>query len=89
MLTGIYSALNTPFDENENIDEKALEKQLKWTIGKGINGVFIVRSTGETWALSFEEKTWLFKQTVKIINKRVSVIAGAGVPSTREAIRLT
>ena len=89
MLRGVYSALITPFDENENIDEKGLEKLLEWTIGKGINGVFIVSSTGETWALSFEEKTRLFKHTVEIVNKRVSVIAGVGVPSTREAIRLT
>ncbi len=89
MLRGIYSALVTPFDEKENIDEKGLEKLLEWTIGKGISGVFIVSSTGEAWALSFEEKTRLFKQTVQIVNKRVSVIAGVGVPSTREAIRLT
>ena len=89
MLRGVYSALITPFDENENIDEKGLEKLLEWTIGKGISGVFIVSSTGETWALSLEEKTRLFKQTVEIVNKRASVIAGVGVPSTREAIRLT
>ena len=89
MLRGVYSALITPFDENENIDEKGLEKLLEWTIGKGISGVFIVSSTGETWALCFEEKTRLFKQAVEIVNKRVSVIAGVGVPSTREAIRLT
>jgi len=89
MLRGVYSALITPFDEDENIDEKGLEKLLEWTMGKGISGVFIVSSTGETWALSFEEKTRLFKQTVEIVNKRVSVIAGVGVPSTREAVRLT
>ena len=81
--------MHSLFDENENIDEKGLEKLLEWTIGKGISGVFIVSSTGETWALSLEEKTRLFKQTVEIVNKRASVIAGVGVPSTREAIRLT
>ena len=53
MLRGIYSALITPFDENENIDEQGLEKILEWSIGKGLNGVFIVSSTGESWALSF------------------------------------
>ena len=57
MLRGVYSALITPFDEDENIDEKALERLLEWTMGKGISGVFIVSSTGETWALSFEETT--------------------------------
>ena len=89
MLRGIYSALITPFDENENIDEQGLEKILEWSIGKGLNGVFIVSSTGESWALSFEEKVQLFRHTVEIVNKRIAVIAGVGVPSTREAVRLT
>ena len=89
MLRGIYSALITPFDENENIDEHGLEKLLEWSIGQGLNGVFIVSSTGESWALSFEEKARLFRHTVAIVNKRIAVIAGVGVPSTREAVRLT
>ncbi len=89
MLRGIYSALITPFDEDEDIDEHGLETLLEWSIGKGLNGVFIVSSTGESWALSFEEKVRLFRHTVAIVNKRIAVIAGVGVPSTREAVRLT
>lgn len=88
MLRGIYSALITPFDENENINEHGLEQLLEWSIGKGLNGVFIVSSTGESWALSFEEKVRLFRHTVEIVDKRIAVIAGVGVPSTREAVRL-
>ena len=80
-MRGIYSALITPFDENENIDERGLETLLEWSIGKGLNGVFIVSSTGESWALSFEEKVRLFRHTVAIVNKRIAVIAGVGVPS--------
>ena len=89
MLCGIISALITPFDSNEDIDEEALETLINWTIDKGINGVFIVSSTGESWALSFEEKVRLFKATVSIVDKRMPVIAGVGVSSTREAIRLS
>ena len=89
MLRGIYSALITPFDENEDIDEPGLERLLEWSISKGVNGIFIVSSTGESWALSFEEKARLYKQAVEIVNKRISVIAGVGVPSSREAVRLT
>jgi 4-hydroxy-tetrahydrodipicolinate synthase len=88
MLRGIYSAMITPFDKNENIDEKGVETIINWTIGKGITGVFTVASTGESWALSVEEKARLFRLTVAIVNKRVPVIAGVGAPSTREAIQL-
>lgn len=88
MLRGIYSAMVTPFDKNENIDEKAYEAIINWTISKDITGVFTVASTGESWALSVEEKTRLFQLTMAIVKKRVPVIAGVGAPSTRESIQL-
>lgn len=88
MLRGIYSAMITPFDKNENIDEKAYEAIINWTIGKGITGVFTVASTGESWALSVEEKIRLFQLTVAIVQNRVPVIAGVGAPATRESIQL-
>lgn len=88
MLQGVYSAMITPFDKNENIDERAFETILNWTVDKGVQGVFVVSSTGESWALSFEEKVRLFQLAVTLVEKRVSVIAGVGVSSTREAIRL-
>ncbi|MEW6299147.1 MAG: 4-hydroxy-tetrahydrodipicolinate synthase [Thermodesulfobacteriota bacterium] len=88
MLRGIFSAMITPFDADENIDENAFEAILTWTIGTGVAGVFVVSSTGESWALSFEEKTRLFRAAVAVVGKRVPVIAGVGAASTREAIRL-
>jgi len=88
MLQGVYSEMITPFDKTENIDEGAFETILNWTINKGVQGVFVVSSTGESWALSFDEKVRLFHLAVTLVRKRVSVIAGVGVPSTREAVRL-
>ena len=88
MLRGVFSAMITPFDKNENIDEKGVETLINWSISKGINGIFMAASTGESWALSSEEKVRLFQLAVAIVKKRVSVIAGVGVPSTREAIHL-
>jgi 4-hydroxy-tetrahydrodipicolinate synthase len=88
MLRGVYSAMITPFDRNENVDERAFETILKWTLNKGVDGVFVVSSTGEAWALSFEEKVHLFQLAVTLVKKSASVIAGVGVASTREAVRL-
>lgn len=88
MLRGIVAALITPFDANEEIDERAFEKLLNWIIDQGVHGVFVVSSTGESWALSFEEKTRLFRLAVVLVRRRVPVIAGVGAASTREAIRL-
>ncbi len=89
MKKGIYSALITPFGEDEKIDERALVWLLEWAIGKGLHGVFIVSSTGESWSLSFEEKRDLFHRTVEVVANRVLVIAGVGAPSTRDSVALT
>lgn len=88
MLRGVYSAMITPFDQNERIDERACETIINWTIGKGVTGVFAAASTGESWSLSVEEKVLLFRLTVAIVKKRAAVIAGVGAPSTREAVLL-
>ena len=88
MLRGVYSAMITPFDKNERIDERACETIINWTIDKGVTGVFTVASTGESWALSVEEKIRLFQLTVAVVKKRTPVIAGVGAPSTRESVFL-
>jgi len=88
MLRGVFSAMITPFANNEEVDEQAMETLLNWSINKGINGVFVVSSTGESWTLSFAEKVRLFQLAVAVVKKRVPVIAGVGVPATREAMRL-
>jgi len=35
MLRGVFSAMITPFDKNENVDEKGVETLINWSIGKG------------------------------------------------------
>ncbi len=85
MLKGIIAALITPF-RNEAIDFSALEKLLEFLIEKGIYGVFVSGTNGEGPLLLKEEKENLFKETVRIVNKRISVIAQIGEISTKETI---
>ena len=49
---GIYPALLTPFDENDKINEKSLEKLIEMNIAKGVNGFYVGGSTGEAFLLS-------------------------------------
>jgi 4-hydroxy-tetrahydrodipicolinate synthase len=85
MLKGIIPALVTPF-KDEEIDYSALEKLLEFLIKRGIHGVFVSGTNGEGALLSKEEKGSLYKETVKIVNRRISVIAQIGEVSTRETI---
>jgi 4-hydroxy-tetrahydrodipicolinate synthase len=87
-MEGAFTALITPF-ENGKIDYKAFEALVEKQISEGIDGVIPMGTTGESPTLSFEEHEEFIRQTVKIVNGRVKVIAGAGANSTDEAIWLT
>ena len=48
---GIYPAIITPIDENEEINEKALAQVIEKTIGQGVSGFYVSGSTGESFLL--------------------------------------
>jgi len=85
MLKGIIPALVTPF-KDEEIDCSALEKLLEFLIERKINGVFVSGTNGEGPLLTKEERENLFKEAVRIVNKRIPVIAQIGETTTRDTI---
>ena len=88
MFEGSIVALVTPF-KNGKIDEKALERLIEFQIKNGTEGILPCGCTGEAATLSMEEQKRMIKLTVDLVKKRISVIAGTGSNSTREAIELT
>ena len=38
---GIFTALHTPFDNNDKINEKELEKLVKFNIKMGVTGFYV------------------------------------------------
>jgi len=88
MFEGLYTALVTPF-RGDSIDYDALEKIIEHQIKGGVDGVVPAGTTGESPTLSFDEHKELIRQTVKMVNGRVKVVAGTGANSTREAICLS
>jgi len=54
MLTGSYTALVTPFDDN-SVDYQGLGKLVDFQIESGISGILAVGTTGESPTLSWEE----------------------------------
>src|SRR3989338_2168933 len=86
---GVYTALITPFDEREQVDEQSLEGLVEFNIENGISGIAPCGTTGESPTLSHNEHDRVIELVVAYANKRVPIIAGTGSNSTREAIRLT
>jgi 4-hydroxy-tetrahydrodipicolinate synthase len=88
MFKGSMVAIVTPF-KNGTVDEKALGDLIEFHIKNGTDVIVPCGTTGESATLSHEEHHQVVAFTVKTVNKRVPVIAGAGSNSTSETVELT
>ena len=89
MFKGAYTALVTPFNQDESIDYGRLAALVETQVQAGIAGLVPVGSTGESSTLTMAEHIRVIEETVKAARGRVPVIAGTGANSTAEAIELT
>jgi 4-hydroxy-tetrahydrodipicolinate synthase len=85
-LHGVGVALVTPFDNSDNIDFDALAKLIDYTINGGVNYLVSLGTTGETPTLTKEEKLAVLNFTIKHVNNRVPIVAGAGGNDTKKVI---
>jgi|TARA_B100002003_G_C14150531_1_gene553344 4-hydroxy-tetrahydrodipicolinate synthase len=88
-LKGVFTAIITPFKDDETVDEDALKALIDFNIENGISGIVPCGTTGESPTLDNEEHERVIELTVQHVNKRVPVIAGTGSNCTKEAIRLS
>jgi 4-hydroxy-tetrahydrodipicolinate synthase len=88
MFKGSMVAIVTPF-KNGKIDEKALGDLIEFHIKNGTDVIVPCGTTGESATLSHEEHHRVVEFTVKTVNKRVPVVAGAGSNSTSETLELS
>ncbi len=86
IFKGCATAIVTPFDENDNINFDEFKKLIDFQIDNKIDGIVVCGTTGEASTLSKEEKEELIKYCVKVVNKRVPVIAGVGSNNTKTVI---
>ncbi len=82
MLRGCITAIVTPMFHNGEIDYDSLTKFVNWQIDSGVSGLVVVGSTGESAALSEEEKFAIIKHVIEVNSGRVKVIVGSGTAAT-------
>lgn len=88
MFKGSIVAIVTPFKDGK-FDEKAFSDLIDWHISKGTNAIVPCGTTGESATLDYEEHYRVIEVAVKVVNKRIPVIAGTGANSTDETIMIT
>lgn len=87
-LRGIIPPMITPLIDTDTLDIKGLNNLIEHLIKGGVNGIFILGTTGEAQHLSIHLKTELIKHTCQIVNKRVPVLVGITDTSVYESIKL-
>ncbi|AYA75470.1 4-hydroxy-tetrahydrodipicolinate synthase [Bacillus sp. Y1] len=85
----VSTAMVTPFDSKGHIDFAKTTLLINHLIENGSDSLVIAGTTGESPTLSKEEKIALFQHVVKVVDKRVPVIAGTGSNNTYATIELT
>ena len=88
MFFGSIPALITPFNKDE-VDYDSFQKIIEWSIEQGSHSFVPCGTTGESPTLSHDEHKNVVDECIKIVDKRVPVIAGTGSNNTIEAIEFT
>lgn len=88
-LSGTYTAIVTPFNQDQSVDYGALRQLVQWQVENGVDGLVPVGTTGESPTLEVDEHLKVIATTVEAAAGKVQIIAGTGANSTSEAIELT
>jgi 4-hydroxy-tetrahydrodipicolinate synthase len=87
-IEGLYPALVTPFSE-EGIDTGVLRRLCVDLMGKGIDGIVPLGTTGEVPTLLPAERDQIITTCVEAVNGRIPVIAGTGTNDTKATLERT
>ncbi len=88
IFTGSGVAIVTPFHEN-GVDFEKLTELLEFHVANGTDSIIICGTTGEASTMPDEEHLSVIEHAVKVINKRIPVIAGTGSNDTKHCIKLS
>jgi 4-hydroxy-tetrahydrodipicolinate synthase len=85
-FTGLIPPTLTPLDANERLDRPAVRRLVDFLIEGGVDGLFILGSTGEAPTLRLAVRQALVEATVEAVGGRMPVIAGVLEPATARVI---
>lgn len=87
-IKGSIVAIVTPMHEDGSLDLAAFRALIDFHVMHGTDGIVVAGTTGESPTVDLSEHELLIQVAVEHAAGRISVIAGTGANSTREAIEL-
>lgn len=85
---GVFVALNTIYDKDDNINIEEIKKLVKVYKSKGVSGVYVCGSTGEGFLLSTEERMQVVEAVKEAAGDDFTIIVHVGCAGTKESIKL-
>jgi 4-hydroxy-tetrahydrodipicolinate synthase len=85
----LLTAMLTPFDTSSDVDHKVAARLARFLVDEGNEGLVVCGTTGESPALSDDEKLALFATVKDAVGDRASIVAGTGGNNTRHSVELT
>jgi len=84
---GVVTAMATPFDDDGALDLDGAARLARWLVDHGNDGLVVAGTTGESPALSDDEKRDLWRAVAEAVT--VPVLAGSGSSDTRHSVAMT
>jgi 4-hydroxy-tetrahydrodipicolinate synthase len=85
-LQGVFPPMVTPLDAEERVDEAGLERQIERLLAGGVDGIYLLGSTGESPALRDAERRRAIEAAARALRGRAPLVVGCMASSTARAI---
>jgi len=85
---GLWPALFTPVNHKGKLNSKELEKLIELQIKEGVDGFYLLGSTGQGFLFNEKERMRIAEESIAIINGRLPVMVHVGALNTEESVRL-
>lgn len=89
IFKGAYTAIVTPFDAAGDLDEAGLRENIHFQIEKGVDGIVVLGTTGESPTLSEQERAQVIRIALQESNGKIRVVVGTGTYGTAQTIKYT
>ncbi len=86
---GSWVAIPTPFTEEDKVDFKGFEKLVDFQTESGTDGILLMGSTGESSALSMDERRDILDTVLAYAKGKIPIFAGTTCGNTQQTIELT
>lgn len=88
-VSGVITAMVTPFDERGAVEMPTARRLARHLIANGSNGLVVAGTTGESPTLSDAEKLDLLRAVTDEVGDQATVICGTGSNDTAHTVELT